>query len=1040
MTSIFGIPMSTLMAVMLAAVLLATTVLGILALRNPLLLKLGLRNVPRRRAQSILIVVGLMLSSIIVTSALVAGDSFSYSIRVEGTASIGAVDELLTNGHDSNDTTPAAPGRPIPQATVARVRAALPHGAADGVTGVVILRGAIQDMRSRQTSASVNVTGVAPHYPPAFGALRTTAQSTAPLGALGGTGVYLNHTLADKLNAHGGDRLRLSVAGRIHTMRVAGILTDSGLAGGGLLELGAPVSPVALLPLPTLQAWSGYQHSVSQILISNPGGTLNGVGGTARVDAALRHAGIGVPIHNVKRELLNAANKAGSEFTAGFLAFGLFSIVSGVMLIFLIFVMLAAERRTEMGIARAIGTQRRHLVQQFLFEGYVYDLGAAGIGTALGIFIGLMLTGALSSLAQNAGVFTIYGDIEPRSIIVAFCLGALVTLITVVSACWRVSSLNVVAAIRDMPDDLVIDGSVRAAFAQPLTDLARAWRLARSGHVAATLRTGLAAAWHAITAPRVFVGRGPVPIVLGLLIARLGWETRQLFPFDLGVSLVLIGVPMTLRWVAGVAGVSDRLRNRAGYSLAGLALVVYWLLPFDLFRKNWDFGIEMFVLAGIMLTLGGVWTAMYNIDVLLGGFVALTGGIGRITPAVKTAVKYPLQHRFRTGITLFMFSLIVFALNVQAVLATSFAAEPLNLNRDLGGFAIYGTASAGVPVQSIERAAMHASALHGRLSGAGSIGLERFLNVHIHVGGRTKEGLPTGVADAAYLRNATWTLHSRTSLLAPGPHALRSLITHPGYIVVDNDMMSAFDPSWPSEISKAPAHFTPLHITALQGRAQRPLHLTVVGVLAGTPGYIGSYPPAFTGAVTFRAAHLPVPAPTTLYFRMKPGVSVHHTALALGSTFLRDGLDLTEAQAEYNKGMALSIGLNNLLEAFMALGLVVGVAALGVVATRSVVERRQQIGMVRAIGFSRGLVQLTFLLESSIITVLGTAIGSVLGLLLGRQIVTFFAKSDPTLTLSVPWAEIGLIMLGVYLASLLTTFLPAWQASRVHPAEARRYE
>ena len=52
-------------------------------------------------------------------------------------------------------------------------------------------------------------------------------------------------------------------------------------------------------------------------------------------------------------------------------------IAAGVMLIFLIFVMLAAERRAEMGMARAVGTKRRHLIQQFLFEGYVYDLGAA---------------------------------------------------------------------------------------------------------------------------------------------------------------------------------------------------------------------------------------------------------------------------------------------------------------------------------------------------------------------------------------------------------------------------------------------------------------------------------------------------------------------------------------------------------------------------------------------------------------------------------------------------------------------------------------
>ena len=51
----------------------------------------------------------------------------------------------------------------------------------------------------------------------------------------------------------------------------------------------------------------------------------------------------------------------------------------------------------------------------------------------------------------------------------------------------------------------------------------------------------------------------------------------------------------------------------------------------------------------------------------------------------------------------------------------------------------------------------------------------------------------------------------------------------------------------------------------------------------------------------------------------------------------------------------------------MGLGLVVGVAALGVITARSVVERRQQIGVLRAIGFQRRMVQLSFLLESSFI-------------------------------------------------------------------------
>ena len=67
-----------------------------------------------------------------------------------------------------------------------------------------------------------------------------------------------------------------------------------------------------------------------------------------------------------------------------FTTFGTFSIAAGILLIFLIFVMLAAERRGELGIARAVGTRRAHLVQMFVFEGAAYDLVAAVVGARLG--------------------------------------------------------------------------------------------------------------------------------------------------------------------------------------------------------------------------------------------------------------------------------------------------------------------------------------------------------------------------------------------------------------------------------------------------------------------------------------------------------------------------------------------------------------------------------------------------------------------------------------------------------------------------------
>ena len=69
--------------------------LGWLALRNPVLVKIGLRNIPRRPAQSILIVIGLTLSTVIIVSALSTGDTLTYSVRTNAVQAYGPIDEII---------------------------------------------------------------------------------------------------------------------------------------------------------------------------------------------------------------------------------------------------------------------------------------------------------------------------------------------------------------------------------------------------------------------------------------------------------------------------------------------------------------------------------------------------------------------------------------------------------------------------------------------------------------------------------------------------------------------------------------------------------------------------------------------------------------------------------------------------------------------------------------------------------------------------------------------------------------------------------
>jgi ABC-type lipoprotein release transport system permease subunit len=86
------------------------------------------------------------------------------------------------------------------------------------------------------------------------------------------------------------------------------------------------------------------------------------------------------------------------------------------------------------------------------------------------------------------------------------------------------------------------------------------------------------------------------------------------------------------------------------------------------------------------------------------------------------------------------------------------------------------------------------------------------------------------------------------------------------------------------------------------------------------------------------------------------------------------------------------------------------------------------------------MVSWIFLIESSFVALLGIGLGAGLALISASQMITDMAAEIPGLTFQVPWTEIGVVLGLAYVMTLLTTWLPAVQASQVMPAEALRYE
>lgn len=101
----------------------------------------------------------------------------------------------------------------------------------------------------------------------------------------------------------------------------------------------------------------------------------------------------------------------------------------------------------------------------------------------------------------------------------------------------------------------------------------------------------------------------------------------------------------------------------------------------------------------------------------------------------------------------------------------------------------------------------------------------------------------------------------------------------------------------------------------------------------------------------------------------------------------------------------------------------------------SVTERTKEIGLIKAVGGKKASVRSQFLNEAMIISLMGAAIGIVLGILLGNAVGMLLSTS-----FIVPW---GWIIAGVIICSatgLLAGLYPAIKASKLNPIEALRYE
>lgn len=1027
--TIFGIPADTLLKVLVILTGLIVAAVGFSAWLYPLPFRLGIRNLPRRKSQTALIIGGLALSTMIITSALGIGDTIDYSTKAGVYEDLGGIDLQISAQKPKTEagfSFGSGPSQGIAEeawfdASVAdQVATRVDGETIDAVAPVAAQTLPVLNSASNLSEAAAYIRGIGPVTGEGFTTLRGLQE--LPEGQ-----VFINESLAQELDAKVQDTLAI-IKGTSTPVQVAGIVPDGELAGS---------DPAVLMPLVQVQTLFGRAGEINAVLVSNAGNVERGAEASTEVAERLAPIAEGLVVNAIKSDALEAAETSAEFITTLFITFGTFSILSGILLIFLIFAVLAAERRSELGISRAVGQQRSDLIRQFVSEGLAYAMIAAAVGIALGVAAALLLAGVVLDLLVDAADLRISPRVTPRSAAIGYTLGFVITFVTVTLSAVRISKINIIAAIRDLNLPVPTRESQWTLFLRPF----RVWRGALQEAGQRNYRT--AARLFLLAGPKAIIAfwmgllaRGPILLILGYGLAWVGVNVAgQAGMYGMGVALFLIALGQLTAWVG--------VPKRWAYSFIGLALILYWSFPTrsvgglaDLDTNPGDFFIS-----GLFMVGGAILLFLYNAETLLNLFAGVLSRLGAILPVARVSIAYPVAAKGRTAMTLAVFSLVIFTLVGTATISNTFS-NFLDVESGSGGYDVLVQTNPFNPVTAEEfEDSIAALVSGGVIAPPAAIAGAVFAPVQAQSSDMAR---PSGYAingvDAEFFATNRLELAGIARGYDSAEQVWAAVESDPSLIIIDNFSVDRTgDPTFQSDenafmvssIQASDSVFDPAPVT-ITGPDGNPREFTVIGTLGTAP--------SFYGAIMSAAAAEQVGFESTNRYliRLADGADPRAIANAIEAEFSSSGVETSLLKEELAQGRSSIQSVFYLVQGFIGLGLLVGIAALGVVTIRAVVERRQQIGVLRAIGFHRDMVQGVFLLENMFIGGLASVIGYSLALTFAYNLYRQVA-ADQGLPFLPPWPTLIAIGIGLFASALFVAWLHSRQAAKIVIAEALRY-
>ena len=923
--------------------------IGAIGARRPLLARLAFREAVRRPLQSAIVIGGLMIGAGAILGPQVWNDSVGDSFAAAANRSWGRVDLTVTAGgsYFSPEVAERIANDPKLKEPVAGVQA--------GVEAV----GSVVDLDRDQARPNVRLIGFDPATQGPFGPyiLRDGRRTFGT--ELGPGEVLISSLLADALEAHVGDRVRIMLEGRSGDLRIAGVAMLEGPGAYGL-------RPAVFMTLSNAQQLR--QTELINVVWITARGEGDAESNAARVAlpavrgvVAATSGGAALEVRDDKAVEGEAYRKV-NDLARPFLTItSLFVVAVGAALVINLALTLADERRPRLAVLRALGLTRAGLVALSLIEGAMYSLVAAVAGIIPAALIGWAMFSYAAGFergAINGREILFEPSIRPATVATSMAAGALITVCILFFASIRTSRMAIASAIRQLPEP-----------AKPQKD---SWF-----RRAAMLGLGLAAA------PAIIAGTAPLRLLGGTALIALA-------------SMLVRG----------------RLPERARATLGGLAVAFWSLATFAITlssQHGWDASSTVILLE---IAAAGTATSVFGLSFVLAANLRLVERLGDIPGratagmrvSLRPALAYLTRQPMRSGLATSAFALVV----AMQVVAT--------FNIIATGRADYSATPYDVVVTSIRPPDLTAV--------QSTVDRELVIPTRIY-SGPARARMGRYEPQVAGWRQVTIPLYSLSDDLLREPLArLRSTVGVPP------DQAALWDRLRDDPTAVVASIGAPGDVITLKGPRNVDVKLTVLATFGA--GFMSGIAASTRALAPFAE----LPAGITVLLQTSPGTDPASVAAKIRRSLVSEGVDATTTRELLDAGATQFYAANSLIRLLMAMGMLVAVFSLGVLALRAVVERRRAIGVLRAIGYQRRQILAGFLGESAISAGLGIAVGLAAGFVAGLLTVSAADVAPPTLTEQV--SALLLIGISVLAVTLAVTAGPAFQASRLAPMEALR--